>query len=721
MSNKQVTITGQVKRVSFSNPDTGYTVAKLEVDGQGPVTVVGKLPGVAEGQNLELTGREVLHPKFGHQVEIDSFQLSQPSDEQGIRRYLASGMIPGLGPKLAERVVDHLGCDAVEAILGDPSCLRQVPGIGAKRSKSITQALREQGELRELMVFLQSHDVGAGLALRIFRQYGAGALDLVRREPHRLAADVRGIGFATADRIAAKLGISHDDPSRIRAGLEHVLDRALGEGHVFLPYDELVEKATGLLDVERGLLGPAFARLHNDGRIVLEDDALGRPVYLAPMHALESRAAQGFARLGRGKGLLPTQRADKACQWVAGRLGFAPSSEQTKALHRLLTAGLGVLTGGPGTGKTTLVQALITIARRMDVPLALAAPTGRAAKRLAESTGMEASTIHRLLEYSPKEGGFLRNTARPLEAKLVVIDESSMLDTWLAAHLVEATAPGCRLILVGDANQLPSVGPGLVLQQVMASPASAVAQLTQIFRQDSAGLIVANAHRVLAGEMPQAPPTGQEADFYLISQQDPEKAAALVRDLVCRRLPERFGLDPASDIQVLTPMHRGSLGTRRINQMIRQELNPAAGGSPQLAPGDKVMQSRNNYDLEVFNGDLGLVRERREGGLGVEMGGRMVGFGLADLEQLALAYAVSVHKSQGSEFPAVVIALGSEHYVMLNRPLIYTALTRGQRLVVVVGHPAALKRAVENAEPIMRHARLDERIKAAITKGKPIN
>ncbi len=707
-------LTGRVVRITFQNPENGYTVAKLQPQGQPQVAVVGRLPGVVEGQELTVSGRQVLHPKFGLQVEVESFEVRQPSDDEGVRRYLASGLIKGVGPKLAQRLVDHLGPDAIEIILHNPARLAEVPGIGKKRAQSIAQAVRGHGELRELMVFLQGHGIPASTALRIHRHYGSGALGVVRENPHQLAADIRGIGFATADGIAAKLGIARDHPGRLRAGLEYTLGQALDEGHVFLPYDELMEAAAKLLGVERGLLGPAFARLHTEGRITLDEADGVRAVYLTPMHVLERRAARGLARLARGEGLLSPERAARAAEWVAGELAVAPSPAQAAALEKLLTSGLAVLTGGPGTGKTTLVRALVTVARRMGLEVALAAPTGRAAKRLSESTGLPAATLHRLLEYAPQKGGFQRHRARPLEADLVVVDECSMVDLWLAAHLVEAIGPGTRLVMVGDADQLPSVGAGLVLRQLMDSAVVPVAALKEIFRQDAAGLIVRNAHRILSGRMPLLPEPGQEADFFFIEEPDAAKAADMVRRLVCERLPARFGLDPLREIQVLAPMHRGVLGCEHLNRLLRQELNPAAGEGPGLAPGDRVMQVRNNYELEVFNGDMGLVSATSEQGALVALGERRVAYGLADLDELTLAYAVTIHKSQGSEYPAVVIALGMEHFVMLNRPLLYTAVTRGQKVVVIVGHGRALKRAVERNQPTQRHAWLDKRIKDEI-------
>jgi exodeoxyribonuclease V alpha subunit len=727
----QTSLQGRVMRITYHNPENGYTVAKVQAPGQpGLVTVVGRMPGVAEGQEVLVSGRQVLHPKFGVQLEAETVETRQPNDLEGVKRYLASGLIKGVGPKLAEAIVGGLGEGALEVILDKPEALAKVPGIGPKRAKSIAQAVRDHGELRDIMVFLQGHGVPASTALRIWRQYGAGTLSILRTEPHRLASDVRGIGFATADKIAHQIGLAHDHPARLAAGLLYTLSQAREEGHAFLPYEDLLNHAAEALRVERGLLGPALAGLLAERRVVLEEQPEPRAVYLTGLHVLESRAAAGLARLAGGPGLLTGERAAKAVDWVAGRLKVSPSAEQGKALVKILGAGLAVLTGGPGTGKTTLVRALITICQRMEKSVLLAAPTGRAAKRLHETTGLNAATLHRLLEYSPKENRFLRSAERPLEADLVVVDESSMLDTWLCAHLVEALGPDTRLMLVGDADQLPSVGAGLVLRQVMASGAATVAALKEIFRQDEAGLIVTNAHRILRGQMPILRERGEAADFFFLEEPDPDKAADLVRRVVVERLPARFKLDPVRDVQVLAPMHRGPLGCQNLNRILRQALNPLTGGAggqggqggagfgaERLQPGDKVMQVRNNYDLDAFNGDLGTVLSCGDEGCQVALGERAVIYAPTDLDDLTLAYAVTVHKSQGSEYPAVVIALGQEHYVMLNRPLLYTAVTRGKKVVVIVGHRAALARAVAEARAVQRYARLDEKIREAAGKG----
>jgi exodeoxyribonuclease V alpha subunit len=715
-SKDQIKLTARVVRITFQNQENGYTVAKAQAEGlPGLTALVGNLPGVNEGMELRVTGHKTNHPKFGPQIEVSSFEVRQPSDAEGVERYLGSGLIKGVGPATAGRIVEALGADALEIISQDPKRLTQIPGIGRKTAAKIAKSLSDHEHYQELMVFLQGHGVPASTSLRIFRQYGAGALNVVRTEPHRLAADMRGIGFTTADQIAAKIGIAADHPTRLMAGLSYTLGKALEDGHVYLPYEELMETAANLLRVDRGLLGPAFARLHNDRRLTLDETQGDKAVYLTAMYILEQKAAKNLARLLSGPPILEPHRVDKALDWVSSRLAVRPSEGQAKALKKLLKCSVGVLTGGPGTGKTTMLRALIAIAQRMRMSLALGAPTGRAAKRLSEATGVEATTIHRLLEYRPKGNDFARNRQKPLEAELVVIDESSMIDVWLMAHLASAVADGARLILVGDADQLPSVGAGLVLRQVIDSGQVPVARLSEIFRQAQASLIIQNAHRILHGQMPQIPPSGdQQADFYFIEEREPDKAADLVRRLITQRLPERFGFDPVHEVQVLSPMHKGSMGCMHLNNTLRQALNPQAArysGAGGFSPGDKVMQVRNNYDLEVFNGDMGLIADCDDEGCRVDLPGMSVSYGAGEVDDLTLAYAVTVHKSQGSEYPAVVICLGTEHYVLLNRPLLYTAVTRGKQLVVIVGNSRALRRAVEHDEPTRRYSRLDKRLK----------
>lgn len=692
---------GKVIRITYQSPETGYTVAKLK-SGSETHTITGKLPDVHAGQQLKVSGNIVQHAKFGPQLEVKQYEITAPHDLQGIIGYLGSGLIKGIGLKTAQRLVDVFGEQTLDIIQNKPEMLSSVPGIGKKTAARISQGVRSHGDLREFMVFLQEYGVPVSTSLRIWRHYGQESLQILKSEPHRLAQDMRGIGFLTADRIARQIGLPHDHPTRLAAGLLYVLHRAQEEGHTCLPLAMLIEQSSHLLDMPQETLMPVLDTLE----VVKEYDHPLTMVYLKGMEVLENSVAHNLLALRHRPGLLTPERALKAIEWVEGDLGFNLSPSQAQALNQLLASGLGVLTGGPGTGKTTLVRAVITIARRMGIKVALAAPTGRAANRLGESCQMEAATLHRLLEY--KDFRFTRNRHNPLDYGLIVVDETSMLDTWLAASLLNALGPATRLLLVGDAAQLPSVGPGLVLQQIIESNIAAVAYLREIFRQQESSLIIANAHRVLHGLMPQTE-NNKDGDFFFFAQPDPQKAAALIVELSARRLPQSFNYDPAKDIQVLSPMHRGQLGCAQLNTLLRGEINP--GNGDELRVGDKVIQVRNNYDLEVFNGDIGFVEERKNSEWLVRMGdNRAVVYALHQLDELNLAYAVTVHKSQGSEYPAVVVALGQEHHILLNRSLLYTALTRGKKLVIVVGHPHALQKAVNNQESNQRFAGLTWRI-----------
>ncbi len=696
-------IQGRVLRITFHNPETGYMVARLK-SGKIIHTITGRLPDVHVGQDLKISGKIVEHAKFGRQLEVGQYEVITPQDMQGIIGYLGSGLIKGIGPKTASRIVEHLGHNTLEIIQNTPEMLCAVPGIGKKTAARITQGVRSHGDLREFMVFLQNHGLAVSTSLRIWRHYGPDALQILKTEPHRLAQDMRGIGFMTADRIARQIGLPFDHPSRLQAGLLHVLFTAQEEGHTCLPKAVLLEQASHLLDMPENTLQPVLAGLD----VAFEPEHPLHLTYLTPLRIQENSIARNLLVLQRRPGLLAHERIDKAIDWAEQTLGFSLSPSQHKALQSLLGAGLGVLSGGPGTGKTTLVRAIITIAQRMGIMVALAAPTGRAAKRLGESCQHEASTLHRLLEY--KDGRFMRGRDNPLTYGLVVVDETSMLDTWMAANLLNAIGPATRLLLVGDVAQLPSVGPGLVLQQIIESQVAVVAYLQEIFRQQEASLIVANAHRVLHGLMPQTS-NEKNGDFFFFPQTDPQKAASLIVDLVTRRLPRSLALNPIEDMQVLSPMHRGGLGCSQLNLLLRQEINPSKQQTESnIRVGDKVIQVRNNYDLEVFNGDIGLVETQKEGVWQVRMGDKLVSYSLAQLDDLNLAYAITVHKAQGSEYPVVVVALGQEHHILLNRSLLYTALTRGRKLVIVVGHPHALQKAVNNQESSQRFAGLTWRI-----------
>jgi exodeoxyribonuclease V alpha subunit len=718
---------GTLERVVYSNPENAWSVVRLTVPGRGPVAAVGNLLGVQPGERLRLDGEWVVDPKYGEQFRIAAYETVRPSTVEGIERYLASGLIPGIGPVMAKRLVTAFGEETLEVLEREPERLRQVPGIGKKRRSALAEALVAQRDLKEVMVFLQSHEVATHLAIKIYKRYGQNALEVVRSDPYRLSREVVGIGFPTADSIAARMGISPTSPERVRAGVVHLLGEAAGEGNLYLPEKELVERTGRLLAVEEEAVRAAVAVLDRAQEVVVEPPLSainceeGRAVYLAAFHAAEAGLARGLAALLERPVEPLAIDVDRALAWFEGRERLGLAAAQREAIRRAITAKVLVVTGGPGTGKTTLVRGIVEILRRKGRKIRLAAPTGRAAKRLEETTGRRASTIHRLLDFDPTFGGFTRGPDRPLDADVVIVDEASMIDTALAAHLVAALPDRAQLVLVGDVDQLPSVGPGSVLADLIRSGRVEVARLTEIFRQARESGIVANAHRVNRGEMPLlGREAGDREDFFFIERSDPEEALRTLTAVVTRRIPESFGLDPFEDVQVLTPMNRGLLGVERLNEALRELLNPTgrevARGGTRLRLGDKVMQVRNNYELEVFNGDVGRLVEIDEGRQVVRcrFDEREVEHPFTSLDELTLAYACSIHKAQGSEYPAVVVPLHGQHWVMLERNLLYTALTRARRLVVLVGERKALAVAVKNRRNRLRHTRLAERLRREV-------
>ena len=735
-----------LERVVFANEENAWSVVRVVPAGGGEVvSAVGKLLGVQPGESLRLEGSWEEDRKFGRQFRVESYRTVSPATAGGIEKYLGSGLIPGIGKVMAKRLVERFGLDTLEVIEHRPERLAEVPGIGPKRRAEIQRAWVEQREIKEVMVFLQSHGVSTSHAIRIFKTYGTGALGVVRNDPYRLATDVWGIGFKSADRVAASLGHPPESPQRARAGLLHVLEQAAERaGHVFLPRDRLFEDAAALLGVGEELLAPALVRLRAEGQVVVEPAAVepaagagsgaeggAEAVYLTRLHAAEDGIAAALAALLRSQGRRPEIHVERALAWFeqGERIELAP--EQREAIRRGISSRVLVITGGPGTGKTTLVRGIVRILRAKKQRVLLAAPTGRAAKRLSEATGAEARTVHRLLEFDPVRRAFQRDPERPLAADLVIVDEASMLDVTLAHAVARALPETARLVFVGDVDQLPSVGPGRVLADLIGSGAVDVVRLTEIFRQARESRIVVNAHRVNRGEMPLVAgpddPPGRDGDFFFIDRRTPEEVLETLVHLVTERIPAGFGLDPVADLQVLTPMNRGLLGTESLNRELRERLNPAPPGTPEIArghrafrPGDKVMQVRNNYELEVFNGDLGRVESLDAGERTLTVvfdEDRRVVYEAALLDELVPAYACSIHKSQGSEYPAVVVPLHTQHYVMLERNLLYTALTRAKRLVVLVGEPRALAVAVKNRRTRDRFSRLAGRLAAAAGGG----
>ncbi len=729
------TLQGVVERLTFHNPENGYTVAKVATR-RGLVTVVGNMAGVHVGASVEMRGEWANHPKFGRQFKVQDYRTVLPATVAGIEKYLGSGLIKGVGPVTAKRIVRHFGADALRIIDEEPDRLKEVLGVGKKRVAMIKAAWEEQRQIKEVMIFLQSHGVSTGLAVKIYKHYGDAAIGVLQTNPYQLQRDIFGIGFKTADKIAMALGIPHDSPERVAAGVQYVLSEDTNEGNVFTPREDLVKKAAALLEVPPELVEEAIARLQTEQQVQIEPvryEARGeslqlretQAVYLAPMYYSEVGVAHRLrqindARLAAGVTRLPAfQRFDweQAFRYLRQQLGVDLAPGQRQAVQTALTHAVTVLTGGPGTGKTTTLRAVIRLLRAAGARFALAAPTGRAAKRMSEVTGAEAKTIHRLLEVSPGEGfSFKRNAENPLDADMVIVDEASMLDVLLTNHLLKAIPPGAHLLLVGDVDQLPSVGAGNVLRDIIDSGEVAVVQLQTIFRQAAGSYIITNAHRINQGQMPLFPKDAQ--DFFLFPIEDVDAAADMVVDLVVRRIPSRFGI-PSREIQVLTPMHRGPLGVAALNARLQQKLNPPAPQKPEKAQGgrtlrvgDRVMQIRNNYDLDVFNGDMGVITgvDAIMHALTVDFDGRAVSYDWANLDELTHAWAISVHKSQGSEFRAVVMPVHTTHYIMLQRNLLYTGVTRAKELVVLVGTKRAVGIAVRNDKVAERHTALAERL-----------
>jgi exodeoxyribonuclease V alpha subunit len=711
----QMEIEGQLERITFRSEENHFTIAKIKVKGrQNLVTVVGNLLPVSPGEILRLTGTWDRHPKYGEQFKFMSCETVIPATLHGIERYLGSGLIKGIGPVMAKRLVEKFGADTLEVIEKHTHRLSEVEGIGDKRIGMIRAAWQEQREVRDVMLFLQSHDVSSAYAAKIYRQYGRESIAVVRENPFRLVTDIFGVGFRTADTIAAKLGMPKDAPMRAEAGVLYVLQQLAGEGHVYYPHDELIDECLKILDIGPAPIAAAISALSRTSRIVAEDKA----VYLMEFHIAEKGVAESLTAIHKAQRGLFTADRDTAISAVQKDLGITLAQNQVRAVRESLDAKILVITGGPGTGKTTIIRAILRLYRTACMRVLLAAPTGRAAKRMAEATGHEARTIHRLLEFSPKNnGGFRKNEENPLEADLIVIDETSMVDVVLMYHLLRAVPKEATLILVGDVDQLPSVGAGNVLRDIIDSGQVPCVRLNEIFRQSRESLIIVNAHRINSGALPatQAEQGGQQ-DFYFIQQEEPEKVLDTILNLCSEKVPGKFGFDPLNDIQVLTPMHRGVVGASNLNAELQKHLNRYGDelirGARIFRTGDKVMQIRNNYDKDIFNGDIGRIASisQEEHEVSVNFDGRVVGYDFTDLDELMLAYAVSVHKSQGSEYPVVIMPVLTQHYLLLQRNLLYTAVTRGKKLVILIGTKKALAIAIRNNKPQQRYTRLKERL-----------
>jgi exodeoxyribonuclease V alpha subunit len=712
----------QIERITYANEETGYAVAKVYAKGhEGLVAVVGILPSPNPGEILKMQGTWESHPKFGPQFKVQTCETILPATANAIQKYLGSGLIKGIGPVMAGRIVKLFGEQALDIIEHQADRLTEVQGIGKKRIDMIRKAWEDQKAIRNVMIFLQGHGVSATYAAKIYKQYGNDSISIVQNNPYRLAQDIWGIGFKTADKIAQAIGIAQDSPMRIDAGIVHVLHELADEGHVYFPDDPLLNKAGEILEVDRSLLEPGISRLAGERRVVIEEQGeSGRPVYLAKFHHCEVGTARRMSVLINAPRNVRQVDVGKALEWVQSQMRMTLAEKQQEAVRSALTGKVVVITGGPGTGKTTIIRSILNIYSRLTQRILLAAPTGRAAKRMSEAAGHEAKTIHRLLEFSPANGSFKHNEEKPVSADLLIVDEASMIDQVLMYHLIQAVPLGCAVVLVGDIDQLPSVGAGNVLRDIIASGVVPVVTLNEIFRQALNSSIITNAHAINAGQMPDLRPRKDPDDFYFMYQEEPEQALEAIINLVKNRIPAKFGLDPINDIQVLSPMHRGVIGAGNLNQVLQEALNPSGPcverGARKFRVGDKVMQIRNNYDKEVFNGDIGRVarldQEMRE--LIVRFDGRDVLYEFMELDELVLAYAATVHKSQGSEYPAIVMPVMTTHYIMLQRNLIYTGITRGRRLVVLVGTKKALAMAVRNNKTGKRYSNLDGRVITAV-------
>jgi exodeoxyribonuclease V alpha subunit len=712
----QEVLAGLVERVTYHNAENGFCVLRAKARGHREiVTVVGHAATIAAGEWITASGEWVNDRTHGQQFKARFLRTSPPTSADGIEKYLSSGMIRGVGTVYAKKLVRAFGEKVFDVIEATPDRLREVDGIGPVRAASILAAWAEQKAVREIMIFLHSHGVGTARAVRIFKTYGADAIQVMTENPYRLARDIRGIGFKTADAIAMKLGIEKTAMVRVRAGISYALTEAMGEGHCGLPTEQLMPLAEKLLEVPQELIRTALDLELREGTVI--PDSVGETpcVFLAGLHRAERTIAERLMRLTNGTLPWPWIDPEKALPWVAKHIGLALAESQVAAIRLALKSKVLVITGGPGVGKTTIVRGILRILAAKGTNLLLCAPTGRAAKRMTEATGFEAKTIHRLLEVNPKSGGFKRGDDHPLDCDLLVVDETSMVDVMLMQALLKAVPDNAALLIVGDIDQLPSVGPGQVLADIISSAAVPVVRLTEVFRQAAQSRIITSAHRINQGSIPDLSPPGTDSDFYFVQADDPETAVGCIIELAKTRIPKRFGLDPIRDIQVLCPMNRGGVGARSLNIELQAALNPAGDRKVErfgwtFAPGDKVMQIENDYDREVYNGDIGYIDgvDNNAGDIIASFDGRSVTYGFGELDMLVPAYAATIHKSQGSEYPAVIIPVLTQHYAMLQRNLLYTGVTRGKRLVVLVGQKKAVAIAVRNVSGRRRWSKLAE-------------
>ena len=716
-------IQGKVQGITFFNERNMYTIARVDTD-DGLKTLVGAMGRLGVGETIKAQGEWDVHPRFGKQFRVDSFEILLPSTTEGVRNYLASGMIRGVGPAMADRIIKHFGENALQILDESPNKLSEVKGIGKKTLKGIIADWREKRTQRNVLMFLASFGIGTAYGVRIFQTYGQETGAIIKDNPYKLAEDVAGIGFSTADGIARKMGIPADSPKRQEAGILHALSRASNNGHFYMLKNDLVLEAASLLDQNASDLDNVLNGMWQTGRVIFDKiaDDPENPldiVYLTPYYATEvglARRIQAFLTVPLN---VKKIRAEEALERVHKRLAIRLSEEQLDVLDKIFDARISVITGGPGTGKTTLVRSVQHLFSSMGKTVLQVAPTGRAAKRLAEVTSRDAFTIHRALAYDFSKGEFFRNEKEPLDADVIIVDEASMVDAFLMYHLIKAIPMNAALILVGDVSQLPPVGPGNALRDIIDSGRVPVFHLTKIFRQAAQSLIIQNAHRINAGQdlVTARDQSKEKPDFYYLSENDQERMVSLVLTMCRERIPDRFGFDPMTQIQVLTPMHKGPAGAINLNRQLQKVLNPGMDllikGEQSFRPGDKVMQIKNNYSKEVFNGDIGTIASVNPSSKSVvvEFDNGLVPYTFSEMEELVLAYAITIHKSQGSEYPAVIMLLSTAHFALLQRNLVYTGITRAKRLMVLVGSPKAVSLAVGNDTPSRRATRLAHRLR----------
>jgi len=706
-------ITGTVEKIVYRNDENGYVIAKinLEKNEEKLATIVGSMASINIGETYELTGEWVNNPKYGIQFNFENYQLILPTSIFGLKRYLGSGLIKGVGPSTAERIINHFGDKTLDILENNIHKLTEVEGIAEKRIEVISKSWKEQKEIRRVMIFLQSYQITTGYAVKIYKTYGNTSIEKLKGNPYRLIDDVFGIGFKIADRIAQNLGIEPTSTARIKAGIKYILSELANQGHCYGIITEVIKKGNELLEIEESLVEKTIEYLKNNHEVIIQEEKLWLPLY----YFAELEVSQRLIELTKCPQQLFSIDIGKKLKHLEKKYNISFAEEQKDAIDKVLRNRVLVLTGGPGTGKTTTTLGLIELFKELKLQIVLAAPTGRAAKRMSETTGKVAKTMHRLLEYSPKKGNFTRNSENPINAEVIILDEVSMIDILLMNSFLKAVLPGTFLILIGDVDQLPSVGPGNLLKDIIDSETIPVVRLTRIFRQDWRSLIIVNAHRINEGKYPIIKGE-KDRDFYFMEEDNPEIAAQKVINLCTYRLPSKYKIDPINDIQVLSPMYKGEVGADNLNNKLREALNYKGKqikyGDHSFRVNDKVMQIKNNYDKDTFNGDIGRINSINveDQILEVNFYGRKVSYEFSELNELVLAYAITVHKSQGSEYRVVIIPVMTQHYLLLQRNLLYTGITRARDMVIIIGTKKALWIAIKNNKTFHRNTSLRERL-----------